>query len=150
MNQEQGNPSGTLQPPHSLLCIQGFVNGQPISILHDDSISHDFISERLMHKLQLHTSPSSYKVKSTFQGTCYNGTCEVKHLEIRIGPYKETRDFLIAPLHSTDLILGMPFRHQYNPKMDYNTHSMHFVHKGKSISLTSDTSFEIFPLSTYT
>ena len=57
--------------------------------------------EKLVKKLQLQNSPSSYKVKSAFQGTRYNGICEIKALEISIGPYKEKSDFLISPLQST-------------------------------------------------
>ena len=120
LQQEQGTP----QSIHALLRQKGKIYGESLSILHDDNSSHDFISEKLVRKLGLSTVPSSYKIKATFQGTHYNGTREIKSLEISIGAYTERHDFLIAPLQSTAaIILGMLFCHQHNPRIDYNTHT---------------------------
>lgn len=117
--------------------------------MHDDGSSHDFISENLVHKLQLKTSPTSYKVKSAFQGTRYNGTCMVRDLEIQTGAYKGSCNFLIAP-HSTDVILDMPFRHQYNLDIDYDNHTMQITKDGTLITLSNDKSLDFFPLISHT
>ena len=135
---------------HALLCMQGTVCETEVCVLHDDGSSHDFLSEKLVRKLKLETTPSSYKVKSAFQGTRYNGTREIKGLEICIGDYKEKRDFLIAPLHSSDVILGMPFRHQHNPCIDYSSHTMTFDFNGHSVCLSSTSKMEMFPLISHT
>ena len=66
VNQESNNPLGILQSIYSLLHMQGPINGYQVCVLHDDRSSHDIISKKLIRKLQLHTSPSLYKVKSTF------------------------------------------------------------------------------------
>lgn len=96
---------------HALLHIKGTICETIVCVLHDDGSSQKSILEKLVRKLQLKTSPSTYKVKSSFQGTSYNGTCENKGL----GNYKEKRDFLILALQLSDVILDMPFQHQHNP-----------------------------------
>ena len=84
------------------------------TISYDDVSNHDFIFERLARKLNLTTIRSSFAVKSAFQSTRYNGISMVTDLPITIGAYTQKRSFLVAPLHSTDLILGIPFCHEHN------------------------------------
>ena len=54
--------------------------------------------------------------------------------------FTQARNFLVAPLHGIDIILGMPFRHEFNPQIDYRTRSLTFDFNGKSICLQA--SFE--------
>ena len=106
-----------------------------VSLLHDDGSTHDFISTRLAHKLNLPTVKSPFKVKSAFQGTCFNGVSMVLDLPITIGTFTQKHTFLVTPLHSTDVILGIPFRHEHNPHIDYRTHTMEFTFQGEHFTL---------------
>ena len=119
---DNNNPSGNPIPLHSLLRMSATINDTQVSVLHDDGSTHDFISQRLAHKLNLTTTKSAFKVKSAFQGTHFNGMSIVTDLSISLVDYTQKRTFLVAPLHSTDVILGMPFHHEHNPCIDYHTH----------------------------
>lgn len=57
---------------------------------------------------------------------------------------------MVAPLHSIDIILGIPFRHEHNPHIDYLTHTMKFTFYGQQISLTSTSQDESLPLLSHT
>ena len=118
----------------------------PVSILHDDGSTHDFISKRLAHKLNFPTVRSSFKVKSAFQGTQYNGISMNIVLPITIGAYTQKCSFLIAPLQSTNIIMGIPFCHEHNLDIDYHTHTMKFLFNGQHITLIGNTQDENFPL----
>lgn len=115
--------SGTSIPLHSLLRMNAKIHDTHVFVLHDDDSTHDFISERLARKLNLTTIKCPFKVKSAFQGTHFNGISMISDLPITLGAYTQKRSFLVAPLHSTDIILGMPFPHEHNPDIDYRTHT---------------------------
>lgn len=142
--------SGNSIPLHSLLRMTAKIQDTHVSILHDDGSTHDFISTRLARKLNLTTIKSPFKVKSAFQGTHFNGISMISDLPITIGAYTQKRSFLVAPLHSTDVILGIPFCHEHNPNNDYSTHTMKFDFNGQHITLTSNPQDETFPLLSHT
>ena len=100
---------GNSIPLHSLLRMTTTIQDTLVSVLHDDGNTHDFSSERLARKLNLTTVKSSFKVKSAFQGTHYSGISMVTDLPITIGVYTQKRSFLVAPLHSTDIICAFLF-----------------------------------------
>ena len=89
--------SGNSVPLHSLFCMTATIQDTPVSVLHDDGSTHDFIYERLALELDLTTVKSSFKVKSAFQGTRYNGISMVTDLPITIGAYTQKRSFLLHP-----------------------------------------------------
>ena len=66
-------------------------------------------------------------------------------LPITIGAYTQERSFLVAPLQSTDIIMGIPFRHEHNLDIDYHTHTMKFLFNGQHITLTGNMQNENFP-----
>ena len=149
---DMGNDTapGNSIPLHSLLRMKATIQDTSVSVLHDDGSTHDFISQRLAHKLNLTMSACPFKVKSAFQGTRFNGISMVSDLSITLGAFTQKRTFLVAPLQSTDVILGIPFRHEHNPAIDYRTHTMKFNFNGQSITLTSDAHDESFPLLSHT
>ena len=63
------NTAGNSNSLHSLLHMSATIQDTHVFVLRDDGSTHDFISERLAHKLKLPTLKSSFKVKSAFQGT---------------------------------------------------------------------------------
>ena len=71
-------------------------------------------------------------------------------LSITIGAYTQKRSFLVAPLQSTDIILGITFHHEHNPDIDYHTHTMKFLFNGQHITLTGNMQDENFPLLSHT
>ena len=152
LSHDMGNTdaSGNSIPLHSLLRMNAKIHDTQVSVLHDDGSTHDFISERLARKLNLTTIKCPFKVKSAFQGTRFNGISMISDLPITLGAYTQKRSFLVAPLHSTDVILGMPFCHEHNPDIDYSTHTMKFTFNGQPITLTSDSQAESFPLLSHT
>lgn len=91
-NLDTGNndTSGTSFPLHSLLRMNAKIQDAQVSVLHDDGSTHDFISDRLVRKLNLTTVKSPFKVKSAFQGTRFNGISMISDLPITIGAYTQS------------------------------------------------------------
>ena len=92
------------------------IQNTPISIFHDNSSTRDFSSSCLTQKLNINIVKGDVKVKSAFQGACYNVISITHKLEITLGAYTQKRSFLVAPLRSTDVILSIPFRPQTQSK----------------------------------
>ena len=104
--QNMGNAesTGNSNSLHSLLRMNATVQDTHVSVLHDDGSTHDFISECLAHKLKLPTLKSSFKVKSAFWDTWYNGISMITDLPITMGAYTQKRSFLVVPLQSRDIM----------------------------------------------
>ncbi|WP_286497669.1 hypothetical protein, partial [Escherichia coli] len=71
-------------------------------------------------------------------------------LNLCIKPLTETRDFLVAPLQGVDVILGMPWRHDYNPTIDYDTHRICLRKDNEDISIQCLIKGEMSPLLSHT
>ena len=74
----------------------------------------------------------------------------VKGLQYQLGDFIESRDFLVAPLQNTNLILGIPWRHHFNPHMNYRKHTLTITHEGKTHILQANQKFELEPLLSHT
>ena len=135
---------------HALLKMKGKVNGREALILHDDKSTHDFIYERFAQSLGLELLSSHYTVKAAFKNQKYNCTKEVHNVNLSIGSFVQARTFLVAPLQGIYMILGMPFRHEFNPRIDYTTLTITFDYEGNSICLQAMFKNEQQPLLTHT
>ena len=135
----EGENDITLSNPislHSLLRMNGSIHNTLIFVLHDDGSTHDFISSCLVQKLNIKIIKSNFKVKSAFEGTRYNGISLIHNLEITIGAYTQKCSFLVAPLRSTYVILGIPFHHKNNPNIDYAFYTMQFTFNNQAYVLS--------------
>ena len=74
----------------------------------------------------------------------------ITNLPITIGAYTQKHSFLVAPLQSTDIIMGIPFCHEHNPDIDYHTNMIKFLFNGQHITLTSNMQDENFPSLSHT
>ena len=74
----------------------------------------------------------------------------ITNLPITMGAYTQKRSFLVAPLQSTDIILGIPFHHEHNLDIDYHTHTMNLLFNGQHVTLTGNMQDENFPLLSHT
>ena len=137
---KQEVPGMFLSHVHSLLRMPVSIDNSIFNLLHDE----------LARKLNLTLTPTHYKLKAAFQGTKHNCIHMVKALEYCVGDFVETRDFLVAPLQNCDMILGMPWRHQFNPTIDYDSHKMEFFHEGVKHVLHGDRKLDLEPLLTHT
>lgn len=147
---DHDNPGTSIPQPHSLLRMQARIGNDVFALLHDDGSTHDFISTCIAHKLKLNMTPTNYKIKAAFQGTKFNCVHLVKGLQYQLGDFIESRDFLVAPLQNTDLILGMPWRHHFNPNINYKKHILTLTHEGKTHTLQANQKFELEPLLSHT
>ena len=132
---KQEVPHMFLSHVHSLLRMLMSIDNSTFNLLHDDGSTHDFISSKLARKLNLTLTPTHYKLKA---------------LKYCVGDFVETRDFLVAPLQNCDMILGMPWRHQFNPTIDYDSQKMEFFHEGVKHVLHGDRKLDLEPLLTHT
>jgi len=119
----------------TLLKMKGNVNRREALILHDDGNTDDFISEPFVESLGLELLSSHYIVTIAFKNQKYNCTKEVHDVNFSIKSFLQARIFLVAPLQGIDIILGMPFRKEFNPHIDYTTHTITFDYEGNYICL---------------
>jgi hypothetical protein len=114
-----------------LLRFYATINNIDVIILIDTGSSHDFISRKLLQKLNLEFTP----LKSTVTfGNGKKGTVDgfIENLLVTIGDYNEYRDFDVA-LISDDIILGKPWLYDNNPDFNFRTNHVQFMFQGKLI-----------------
>ena len=88
-NHQSGMPKLDTHIPtfHTLLKMNGQVNGKDALILHDDGSTHDFRPEHFARSLRLQLVPSHYKVKAAFKNHKYNCTQKLHGVNLSIAPY---------------------------------------------------------------
>ena len=76
--------------------------------------------------------------------------CARSRAQYKLGDFIESHDFLVGPLQNTDLILGMSWRHHFNPHMNYEKHTLTITHEGKTHILQANQKFELETLLSHT
>lgn len=102
-----------------LIVTDGFMEGHKVRVLIDPGATENFLSRSVAMKLGLMLMKDvSEEVELP------NGQTEVietlpRSVELSIGRYKESIEWRVIRLARYDVILGMPWMEQYNPKVDW-------------------------------
>ena len=113
-----------------LFRVQGTLAGHPISCLIDCGASHDFVSQSFVHKFELTKQllPTTSRVRGYDGQVAPTSGTLVAPLGLNCPSMPEgvlldttpRRAFLVAQLHSDDVILGMPWLAELNADIDFN------------------------------
>ena len=124
INNEGGSPGR-----NRLLRITGTLAGQPISCLIDSGASHDFVSQSFVSKFKLaeQVLKTTRRVRGyDGQVTAAGGTLVAPLLlscpQLLGGALADSvtrRSFVVAQLHSDDVILGMPWLSDLDAQVDF-------------------------------
>jgi hypothetical protein len=124
------SPSG-----NRLFRVKGTLASHPITCLIDCGASHDFVSHSFIQKFKLTDQllPSTRRVRGYDGQVAAAGGVFVAPLllscpEMPDGVIVDTtsrRAFLVAQLHSDDVILGMPWLAELDADIDFNQQTIH-------------------------
>lgn len=96
--------------------VYGFVNGKRIFIL-DDGCKYDLLSDRFVKIAHAKPQPiANFTLSGAFRSHMGEGTSVVEGVPFRIQTYKDTQDFLVAPLQDADMTL-VPLKQSLLSKM---------------------------------
>ena len=108
-----------------LIKLPGFVGSTPAVVLVDCGATGNFISKSFAsaNGFRLAASPDTVQMA--------NGHLQpadgVYRARISIGSYRDLLDLTATTLEGYDVILGMPWLHQFNPKVDWREHTLSFI-----------------------
>ena len=143
MNQPSKNTTKhvySLNADTALLKFSGAVEHTRARILIDGGASGNFISQAFVqeHHLPTKTSTKNHSVVLA-DGTEYRIHQYMHNARIKMGRYRDKLDVEVIPLgNNYDLILGMPWLRQFNPRIDFKTLSLAFDHREETILLATN------------
>ena len=118
--------SGQVVP--ETLRMQGYIRGQPVSILIDGGSTHNFVHHRVVTTLRLTTTamaPLRVTVGNGDELQCQQ-TCP--NIEVTIQQHAFVIDFHVLPICGADLVLGVQWLKTLGPVLtDYTTLTMKFM-----------------------
>lgn len=125
----------------STMKVRGQILGEEVVVLIDCGVTHNFISDKLVNELKLHTKGNSqYGIilgsRIAIKG---KGVCE--NVEIMLNDWRVTADFLPLELEGVDAILGMPWLYSLGvTEMDRRNLTMIFIHEKNKVVIKGDPS----------
>jgi len=126
--------SGKVVP--ETLRMQGYICGQPVSILTDRGSTHNFVHQRVVMTVGLNmntTSPLRVTVGNGEELQCQQ-TCS--DVEVTIQQHPFVIDFHVLPICGADLVLGVQWLKTLGPVLtDYTTLTMKFMAAGHLVEL---------------
>jgi hypothetical protein len=112
-------------PGRILIKLPGFVGSTPAVVLVDCGATGNFVSKSFAkaNGFNLESSPDTVQMA--------NGHLQpadgVYRARLSIGSYRDSLDLTATTLEGYDVILGMPWLHQFNPKVDWREHTLSFI-----------------------
>lgn len=121
-----GNVTSPVPTPGRILIkLPGLVGSRPAVVLVDCGATGNFISKSFAsaNNFNLESSPDTVQMA--------NGHLQpadgVYRARLSIGSYRDRLDLTATTLEGYDVILGMPWLYQFNPKVDWRGHTLVFV-----------------------
>ena len=91
----------------STMNVKGSIKEKEVIILIDCGATHNFISTRVVEELQLATKNTSHYGVILGSGTAVKGKGVCETVEVKLGGWKLTANFLPLELGGVDVVLGM-------------------------------------------
>ena len=111
----------------SLIKLSGLVSGQSAVFLVDSGATGNFVNADFVKQ---HSLPSVLlpvqDIVTLADGSQQAAGSMVRSAPIVIGSYQDQADLVSLPLSGYDVILGMPWLHQYNPTIDWKQKTICF------------------------
>ena len=108
--------------------MQGYIHGQPVSILIDGGSTHNFVHHRVVMSVRLTTTttpPLRVTISNGDELQCQQ-TCP--NVEVTIQQHPFVIDFHVLPICGADLVLGVQWLKTLGPMlMDNTTLTMKFM-----------------------
>lgn len=121
--------------PYPLLKYHGTVNGHKAVAMLDCGAADNFISAAAAKRWGLHTvpavTPDGQPVTVKLADGSVKTGVRVTRVTIRVGTYSETSNFIVTDLAGQEVILGLKWLKQHNPRVDWISSTLHFVFGGK-------------------
>ena len=112
----------------SLIKLSGLVSGQPAVFLIDSGCTGNFVNDAFVNKHHVsHMSLPSQDIVTLADGSQQTAAVFVPSASIVIGSYSDRLDLVALPLSGYDVILGMPWLHHYNPRINWQQKSIKFT-----------------------
>lgn len=125
----------------------GSVQDKQCLFLFDAGSSFNLISHQLAQELKVVPSTDEVQARGPFlhedPTTLYP---VIGKLRIFIQGYMDHVEFMVGPIQGADVILGMPWHRQVNPKVDYVQQQMIIQHDDKAYQLHVGRSGDTVPL----
>ncbi|KAA0041765.1 ty3-gypsy retrotransposon protein [Cucumis melo var. makuwa] len=123
------------------MTVKGKLKGEDVIVLIDCGAAHNFISDKLVQRLNLQMKETSnYGVILGF-GTAIKGKGICGRIELLLGDWKIVDSFLPSELGGADAISGMQWLHSLGvTEVDRRNLSMTLQHEGKRIVIRGDPS----------
>ncbi len=131
--------AATNSPPQQRLFLRGKVNGVQMTALIDSGSEQDFISKEFCQQQGLAVTAASTGECITVQfpdGERRRSDATVV-ATVRLSNFKFQHRLHVLDITGYDVILGIPWLRQYNPDVDWSTHTVRLVHKSTQIVLHS-------------
>ena len=121
-----GNVTSSVTPPGRILMkLPGVIGSAPAVVLIDCGATGNFVSKSFAsaNGFRLAASPDTVQMA--------NGQLQpadgVYRARLSIGSYRDSLELTATTLEGYDVILGMPWLHQFNPKVDWREHTLSFL-----------------------
>ena len=102
----------------------GFLPNRSIKSLLDSGASLNLIHEELVAALRLSTLPCASMYVTIANGSKLHHTNRVVILQFTLAGVQHEETFLVAPLGSNQLILGMPWLERVNPEINWKLRTL--------------------------
>lgn len=130
------------------LRIHGKIKNKELTILIDGGSTHNFIQDRVVKYLGLHTSKSSKFNVMVGNGDKLQCTSSCTNVSVQLGNNQFHIDFYVLPISGADVVLGIQWLKTLGPiNTDFNSLSMQFHWNGSTIHLHGITNNKVSEIS---
>ena len=110
----------------ALIKLAGFVGRHPVVVLLDSGATGNFVSSSFVEKHGLAVESSRDTIKG-YDGRSEQSGGTLRAAQVRIDAYPDPMDLTVVTLSGYDVILGMPWHEQYQPRFDWRGKSVPFA-----------------------
>ena len=129
------------------ILLEGLIQGRAARILVDSGSSGNFISKAFVDRGHIKTATLVEPADINLEGQA-SSSCErsIPVAQMRIGALREHLQLHVLDIEH-DVILSKPWLERHNPKIHWQTNTVAFRHKGRTIKLKAPTAKEVEPSS---
>lgn len=115
-------------PSKNLMYVSATVHGIPVRVLIDSGATENFVSTQLTKKCHINLLRTS-KVVTFADGKRKVNVGVAHNVPLTVGQYDDKLSCFVLPIAGYDIVLGMPWLHARNPKIDWARRIIEFTDK---------------------